>query len=45
MWNVRLVMGGRWLGQYFEQSQQWLDWIVIGGLALGVGRLLSVAGW
>ena len=34
IWNTLLITGGRWLGEYFEQSQQWLDWIVIGGLAL-----------
>jgi len=36
VWNVLLIWGGHWLGHYFEESQQWLDWIVIGGLAIGV---------
>lgn len=36
IWNVLLIWGGHLLGRYFEQSQQWLDWIVIGGIAIGV---------
>ncbi|WEK47043.1 MAG: DedA family protein [Candidatus Andeanibacterium colombiense] len=36
VWNVLLVMGGGWLGKYFDESQVLLDWLVIGGLALGV---------
>ncbi|OJW61734.1 MAG: alkaline phosphatase [Sphingomonadales bacterium 63-6] len=46
VWNALLIGGGQWLGHYFEQSQQWLDWIVIGGLALGViGYLWRVITW
>jgi len=33
IWNVLLIMGGRWLGGYLEESQAWLNWIVIGGIA------------
>lgn len=46
VWNALLIGGGHWLGHYFEQSQQWLDWIVIGGLAVGVvGYLWRVITW
>lgn len=41
VWNVLLIWGGQWLGHYFEQSQQWLDWLIIGGVALG----LVAYGW
>ena len=37
IWNVLLIMGGQWLGQYFEQSQEVLAWIVLGALALAIG--------
>ena len=36
VWNVLLISGGRWLGAYFQQSQHWLEWIVIGGIAIGL---------
>jgi membrane protein DedA with SNARE-associated domain len=36
IWNVLLIMGGQWLGQYFEQSQEVLAWIVLGALALAI---------
>lgn len=41
IWNVLLIWGGRWLGRYFEQSQEWLDWLVIGAIVLG----LAAYGW
>lgn len=40
IWNVLLIMGGRWLGRYFEQSQDVLAWIVLG--AFGVALLAYV---
>ena len=46
VWNVLLIWGGHLLGRYFEQSQQWLDWIVIGGIAIGVvGYIWRVITW
>ncbi len=36
IWNVLLIMGGQWLGQYFEQSQDVLAWIVLGALGLAI---------
>jgi len=46
VWNVLLIWGGTWLARYFEESQAWLDWIVIVGLALGVlGYLWRVITW
>jgi membrane protein DedA with SNARE-associated domain len=36
IWNVLLIMGGQWLGRYFEQSQHVLAWIVLGALGLAV---------
>jgi len=36
IWNVLLIAGGRWLGQYFDESKVWLDWLVIAGIAVGV---------
>jgi len=37
IWNVLLIMGGQWLGRYFEQSQDVLAWIVLGALGLAIG--------
>jgi membrane protein DedA with SNARE-associated domain len=34
IWNVLLIMGGRWLGHYFAESQDMLAWIIIGTFAL-----------
>ncbi|AZI37838.1 hypothetical protein NT2_06_00230 [Caenibius tardaugens NBRC 16725] len=46
VWNVLLIMGGTWLARYLEESQQWLDWIIIAGLGLGVlGYLWRVITW
>jgi membrane protein DedA with SNARE-associated domain len=36
IWNVLLILGGTWLGNYLETSQDVLGWIVIGTLALAV---------
>jgi len=36
IWNVLLIMGGQWLGQYFERSQDVLAWIVLGALGLAI---------
>jgi membrane protein DedA with SNARE-associated domain len=36
IWNVLLILGGSWLGRYFETSQDVLGWIVVGMLALAV---------
>ena len=36
IWNALLIQGGRWLGQYFEESKVYLDWLVIAGIAIGV---------
>ncbi len=33
IWNVILILGGHWLGDYLDESQNWLNWIVIGGIA------------
>lgn len=46
IWNAALIKGGSWLGRYFEQLQGWLNWIVIGSVALGiVAYLWRVATW
>ena len=36
VWNALLILGGHWLARYFEESKHWLDWLVIGAIALGV---------
>jgi membrane protein DedA with SNARE-associated domain len=40
IWNVLLIMGGQWLGRYFEESQDVLSWIVLGAFALALGAYL-----
>ena len=40
IWNVLLIKGGEWLGQYLEQSQEVMGWIVLGGLGLAIGAYL-----
>jgi len=40
IWNVLLIMGGQWLGRYFEQSQDVLAWIVLGAFGLALGAYL-----
>ena len=40
IWNVLLIMGGQWLGRYFEESQDVLAWIVLGAFALAFGAYL-----
>jgi len=36
IWNAALIKGGSWLARYLEETQDWLNWIVIGSVALGV---------
>jgi membrane protein DedA with SNARE-associated domain len=36
IWNVLLIMGGQWLGRYFEESQDVMAWIVLGALGLAL---------
>ena len=46
VWNTLLILGGHWLAQYFEESKHWLDWLVIGAIALGViAYLWRVVTW
>ena len=40
IWNVLLIMGGQWLGRYFEESQDVLAWIVLGAFGLALGAYL-----
>jgi len=40
IWNVLLIMGGQWLGRYFEESQDVLSWIVLGAFGLALGAYL-----
>lgn len=40
IWNVLLIMGGRWLGRYLEQSQDLMAWIVLGALGLAIAAYL-----
>ena len=40
IWNVLLIMGGQWLGRYFEESQEVLSWIVLGAFGLALGAYL-----
>lgn len=46
VWNVFLIWGGSLLGHYFSESQYWLDWIIIGGLGVGLaGYIWRVLTW
>ena len=36
IWNVLLIMGGHWLGRYFEESQDVLAWIVLGAFGVAL---------
>jgi membrane protein DedA with SNARE-associated domain len=40
LWNGMLIAGGHWLAEYFDQSQQAFNWIVMGLTAMGVGFYL-----
>jgi membrane protein DedA with SNARE-associated domain len=40
IWNVLLIMGGQWLGRYFEQSQDVLAGIVLGAFGLALAAYL-----
>lgn len=40
VWNALLILGGHWLAGYFEESKHILDWIVMGGIGLGVAAYL-----
>ena len=40
IWNAVLILGGNWLAGYFAEAQEWLNWIIIGSGALGVGVYL-----
>ena len=46
IWNVLLIKGGQWLGEYLRDSQDVLAWIILGGVALAViGYLWRVLTW
>lgn len=46
IWNAALIMGGRWLSRYLEEAQDWLNWIVIGTIALALlAYLWRVVTW
>jgi len=36
IWNAALIQGGSWLARYLEETQHWLNWIIIGSIVLGV---------
>lgn len=40
IWNVLLIMGGQWLGRYFEESQEVMGWIVLGAFGLALAAYL-----
>jgi membrane protein DedA with SNARE-associated domain len=40
IWNVLLVMGGQWLGRYFDKSQDVLAWIVLGAFGVAFAAYL-----
>lgn len=40
VWNAMLILGGHWLARYFEESKHVLDWLIIGGVGLGVAVYL-----
>jgi membrane protein DedA with SNARE-associated domain len=40
IWNVLLIKGGEWLGQYLERSQDMMGWIVLGALGLAIAAYL-----
>ncbi len=46
IWNLLLIMGGQWLGNYLAQSQDVLSWIVLGTIALSVvGYIWRLLTW
>jgi membrane protein DedA with SNARE-associated domain len=46
VWNAALIKGGSWLSRYFEEAQGWLNWIVVGSIALAlIAYLWRVATW
>lgn len=46
VWNTALIHGGSWLARYLEETQEWLNWIIIGSIALGViAYLWRVVTW
>ena len=46
IWNVLLIKGGQWLGEYLQDSQDFLTWIILGGVGLAViGYLWRVFTW
>ncbi|HEY0958334.1 MAG TPA: DedA family protein [Novosphingobium sp.] len=46
IWNAALIQGGNWLAGYFAEAQEWLNWIIIGSIALGVvAYLWRVVTW
>ena len=36
IWNAMLILGGHLLAGYLEESKHVLDWLIIGGVGLGV---------
>jgi membrane protein DedA with SNARE-associated domain len=46
VWNAALILGGTLLSRYFDEAQEWLNWIVAGTLALVVvAYLWRVVTW
>jgi membrane protein DedA with SNARE-associated domain len=29
IWNVLLILGGRWLGRTLAQAEQWFGWVTL----------------
>jgi membrane protein DedA with SNARE-associated domain len=40
IWNTLLIGGGSWLGHHFDETQQWMDWIILGGLGVMLATYL-----
>lgn len=46
IWNALLILGGQFLGQYIEEYEGVMTWIVLGGVALTLlGYLYRVVTW
>ncbi|WP_170005222.1 DedA family protein [Pseudopontixanthobacter vadosimaris] len=46
LWNILLVLGGQWLGQYLEEYKAVIGWIILGLIGLTIaGYVYRVLTW